>query len=108
MPLAWLVRQRSNPREVRVSAKRLFEPAYSPLASAHCFQSAKSVVDAYAERARLSVHPLTGRFARVRTLLAWRRDMPQAKLAALEDMLDAATRGQALTPARKSTQRRER
>lgn len=60
----------------------------------------KSVVDAYAERARLSVHPLTGRFARVRTLLAWRRDMPQAKLTALEDMLDAATRGRAPAPAR--------
>lgn len=53
----------------------------------------KSVVDAYAERARLSVHPLTGRFGRVRTLLAWRRDMPQAKVAALQDMLDATGRG---------------
>lgn len=47
----------------------------------------RSVLDAYAERARLGVHPLKGRFRSVRTLLAWRKDAPQAKVAVLADVL---------------------
>lgn len=45
------------------------------------------VLDTYSERARLSVHPLKGDFRRVRTLLAWRRDAPQTKVAALAALL---------------------
>ncbi|HSW04620.1 LysR family transcriptional regulator [Aquabacterium sp.] len=49
----------------------------------------RSVVEAYAERARLGVHAMTGPFSRVRTLLVWRRDTPQARLGALVEALDA-------------------
>ncbi|MCC7271524.1 MAG: LysR family transcriptional regulator [Alphaproteobacteria bacterium] len=47
----------------------------------------KSVLDAYAERGRLSVHPLRGDLHSVRTLLVWRKEAPQAKVAALLDTL---------------------
>lgn len=47
----------------------------------------KSVLDAYAERARLGVHPLKGTFRTVRTLLVWRRDSPQVSVNALADVL---------------------
>jgi len=47
----------------------------------------KSVVDAYAERARLGVHPISPAFRNVRTLLVWRKDSPQANIAALADEL---------------------
>jgi len=50
----------------------------------------KSVVDAYAERALLGVHALTGPFRSVRTLLVWRRDAPHAKITALADVLREA------------------
>ncbi len=49
----------------------------------------RSVVDAFAERSRLGVHALRGPFSRVRTLLAWRRDMPQARLSLLLQALEA-------------------
>ena len=42
---------------------------------------------AYTERARLSVHPLKGDFRSARTVLIWRGDVPQAKVAALAGML---------------------
>lgn len=47
----------------------------------------KSVLDTYSERARLSVHKLKGDFRTVRTLLVWRKDAPQAKIAAFAGML---------------------
>jgi DNA-binding transcriptional LysR family regulator len=47
----------------------------------------KGVLDTYTGRARLSVHPLTGDFRSVRTLLIWRRDAPQAKVGALARIL---------------------
>jgi len=47
----------------------------------------KSVLDTYSERARLSVHKLKGDFRTVRTLLVWRKDAPQAKIAALAGTL---------------------
>jgi DNA-binding transcriptional LysR family regulator len=47
----------------------------------------KGVLDTYSERARLSVHKLKGDFRSVRTLLVWRKDAPQAKIAALAEML---------------------
>lgn len=47
----------------------------------------KSVLDAYAERARLGVHPIKGTFRTVRTLLVWRRDSPQVSVNALADVL---------------------
>jgi DNA-binding transcriptional LysR family regulator len=47
----------------------------------------RSVLDAYAERARLGVHPIAGRFGSARTLLVWRRDSPQGKIAALAQLL---------------------
>ena len=47
----------------------------------------RRVLDTYTERERLSVHPLTGDFRSVRTLLIWRRDAPQARVAALAAQL---------------------
>ena len=47
----------------------------------------KSVLDGYAERARLRVHSLKGRFRSVRTLLVWRRDSPQANVDALIEVV---------------------
>lgn len=47
----------------------------------------KSVLDTYSERSRLSVNKLKGDLRSVRTLLVWRKDAPQAKIAALADML---------------------
>jgi DNA-binding transcriptional LysR family regulator len=47
----------------------------------------KSVLDSYAERRRLSVHPLKGEFRSARTLLIARKDMPQAKVKALAEIL---------------------
>jgi len=47
----------------------------------------KGVLDAYAERSRLSVHPLSGRFHSARTLLVWRKDAPQANVAALAEIV---------------------
>jgi DNA-binding transcriptional LysR family regulator len=62
----------------------------------------KSVLDTYTERGRLSVHPLGGRYATVRTLLIWRKDSPQAKVAALIEVLD----GETATAARSQANRR--
>ena len=53
----------------------------------------RSVVDAYAQRAHLGVHALRGPLRRVRTLLAWRRDAPQAKVSALVDALRSEPSG---------------
>lgn len=47
----------------------------------------KSVLDTFAERARLSVHPLRSHLGRVYTRLVWRRDAPQAKVQALARIL---------------------
>jgi DNA-binding transcriptional LysR family regulator len=47
----------------------------------------KSVLDAYAERARLGIHPISPAFRNVKTLLVWRKDSPQANIAALADVL---------------------
>jgi len=47
----------------------------------------KSVLDDYAERARLRINPMKRGFDRVRTLLVWRRDAPQANIAALAEAL---------------------
>ena len=47
----------------------------------------KSVLDAYAERARLGVHPMPPAFRNVKTMLVWRKDSPQANIAALADVL---------------------
>jgi DNA-binding transcriptional LysR family regulator len=47
----------------------------------------RSVLDTYTERSRLSVHALNGRFRAARTLLIWRKEAPQAKVAAFADIL---------------------
>lgn len=47
----------------------------------------KSVLDTYTERGRLSIHPLEGAYESAKILLAWRRDAPQAKVAALAQVL---------------------
>jgi len=60
----------------------------------------KSVVDAYAERARLGVHPISPVFRNVRTLLVWRKDSPQANIAALADELRPQS-----SPRRRATKR---
>jgi DNA-binding transcriptional LysR family regulator len=47
----------------------------------------RSVLDTYTERSRLSIHELGKKLRKVRTLLVWRRDAPQAKVAAFADVL---------------------
>jgi DNA-binding transcriptional LysR family regulator len=47
----------------------------------------RSVLDTYTEQARLSIHALPPEIRKVSTLLIWRRDAPQAKIAALEEVL---------------------
>src|SRR2546425_2828220 len=47
----------------------------------------RSVLDTYTERSRLSVHALSGKFRAARTLLVWRKEAPQAKVAAFMDIL---------------------
>ncbi|MCR6476912.1 LysR family transcriptional regulator [Variovorax sp. ZS18.2.2] len=42
-----------------------------------------SVLDTYSERARLAVHRLSPKFRYAHTRLIWRKDAPQAKIAAL-------------------------
>jgi len=49
----------------------------------------RSVLEAYAERGRLTVHPLSGRFHSVDTLLVWRKEAPQTKVTALAETLVA-------------------
>jgi DNA-binding transcriptional LysR family regulator len=47
----------------------------------------RSVLDTYTEQTRLSIHPLDGEFKSTRILLTWRRNAPQAKVAALAQVL---------------------
>ena len=49
----------------------------------------RAVVDDYAQRAHLRIHPLRGAFRSVKILLAWRGDAPQARVGALVDVLKA-------------------
>ena len=60
----------------------------------------RGVLATYSERARLSVHPLAGDFRSVRTLLIWRADVPQAKVAALAALLPGRV-PEAATPRRR-------
>ena len=46
-----------------------------------------AVLDTYSERARLSVHPLSGDFKSVRIFLIWRKNLPQPKIEALATLL---------------------
>lgn len=50
----------------------------------------RSVLDTYTERARLSIHPLSAGFSKARTLLIWRKDLPQASIAAFAEVLLAS------------------
>ncbi|MGE0717242.1 MAG: LysR family transcriptional regulator [Alphaproteobacteria bacterium] len=47
----------------------------------------ESVLDGYRERGRLSVHPMTGDFRSVRTMLIWRRAAAQPKVTALLEVI---------------------
>jgi DNA-binding transcriptional LysR family regulator len=47
----------------------------------------RSVLGTYAERSRLSVHPLPSRFNRAITRLVWRKDSPEANILALSRVL---------------------
>ncbi len=47
----------------------------------------RSVLDTYTERSRLSIHELGARFRKSRTLLVWRKDAPQANVAAFAEIL---------------------
>ncbi|MEO8137195.1 MAG: LysR family transcriptional regulator [Betaproteobacteria bacterium] len=58
----------------------------------------RSVLDTYSERDHLSVHRLWGDFRSVRTLLIWRRDAPQANVAAFAALL--AEHGKAVSARR--------
>jgi len=49
----------------------------------------RSVLDAYAQRSRLSVHALAVRHRSVKTLLVWRKDAPQSRINALAEAIDA-------------------
>ena len=46
-----------------------------------------SVLETYTDRDRLSVHKLRAKFGRVKTRLVWRKEAPQAKIAALSAVL---------------------
>jgi DNA-binding transcriptional LysR family regulator len=47
----------------------------------------RSVLDTYAYRSRLSIHQLDAKLRSLRTLLVWRRNAPQAKIAAFAEFL---------------------
>jgi len=47
----------------------------------------KIVLDTFTERRQLSVYPMTGRYRSARTLLAWRRDFPSARVQALAEAI---------------------
>jgi len=69
----------------------------------------RSVVDAYMHRSELGVHPLRGQFHSVRTMLVWRRDDPQPKVAALAQALGrAGERDGDRVPKRREVPRRRR
>jgi DNA-binding transcriptional LysR family regulator len=51
----------------------------------------RSVLDTYTERGRLSVSPLGGKFRTSQTYFAWRREAPQARIAALAELLLAGS-----------------
>ena len=53
----------------------------------------KSVLDNFAERANLSVHPMKGPYQKVKTLLIWRRDAQLAKIDALQEALGEKAKG---------------
>jgi DNA-binding transcriptional LysR family regulator len=48
----------------------------------------RSVLEGFAERGGLSVHPMKGRYHTVRTLLVWRREARQPKIGALIEALE--------------------
>jgi DNA-binding transcriptional LysR family regulator len=61
----------------------------------------RSVLDTYTERGRLTVNPLGGKFRTSRTFLVWRQDAPQARIAALADLLlDQRSSGRKAAPNR--------
>jgi DNA-binding transcriptional LysR family regulator len=47
----------------------------------------RSVLDTYTERSRLSIHELDAKFRKTRTMLVWRKDAPQANIAAFSEIL---------------------
>jgi DNA-binding transcriptional LysR family regulator len=47
----------------------------------------RSVLDTYTERSRLSIHELNAKFRRTRIMLVWRKDVPQANIAAFSEIL---------------------
>jgi DNA-binding transcriptional LysR family regulator len=49
----------------------------------------RSVLETYTELAHLSVHPLSPKFRKARTLLVWRKKAPQANIAAFASILSA-------------------
>ncbi len=51
----------------------------------------RAVVDSYAERARLSVHPMSRKFRSTRTVLVWRKGSLSAKVRALATVLTEAS-----------------
>lgn len=48
-----------------------------------------SVLDTYTPRAHLSIHPLSPKFRMSRTLLAWKKEAPQANIAAFASIMAA-------------------
>jgi DNA-binding transcriptional LysR family regulator len=60
----------------------------------------RAVVDSYAERARLSIHPLSGRFRLTRSALISRKDTAPAKIRALIEVLMDKPKAASLSPAK--------
>lgn len=61
----------------------------------------RSVLDTYTERGRLSVSPLGGKFRTSQTYFVWRKEAPQARIAALAALLLARSPARAgLAPRR--------
>jgi DNA-binding transcriptional LysR family regulator len=47
----------------------------------------RSVLETYTERGKLSIHELSPKFRKSRTLLVWRKDLPQANVVAFSEIL---------------------
>jgi DNA-binding transcriptional LysR family regulator len=65
----------------------------------------RSVLDTYTERGRLAVSPLTGKFRTSQTYFVWRREAPQARIAALAELLLAGSPRRTRLAPRKSRAR---
>jgi DNA-binding transcriptional LysR family regulator len=59
----------------------------------------RSVLDGFSGRSALSVHPISPKFRKLRTLYIWRKDAPQANIDALAEVLTEVPGARAATTA---------